>query len=139
MKAILLALLAFAPANADRLEETALRQQARCGEWHALALSVGWGRHHLARLDAVMWRESRCLPGAVNADDPHGGSIGLTQINRFWCLPNRYSPTGWLQSQGVLVACADLRDPATNLAAARAIHGYAEARHGDGWGPWIAP
>jgi hypothetical protein len=108
---------------------------AKCPEWHTVALDAGWPIHALDRLDLILWRESRCLPDAFNPDDPNGGSIGILQINKFWCKPSRYNPEGWLQAQGLLTTCADLYDPLTNLTAARAIFEYAEAR-GCGWGPW---
>jgi hypothetical protein len=108
---------------------------ALCPEWHETALEAGWGEDVLSRLDYIMWRESRCLPEAFNPTDPNGGSIGLTQINRFWCVPTRYNPDGWLQGQNLLSDCNDLYDPATNLTAALAIWEYAENR-GCGWSPW---
>jgi hypothetical protein len=108
---------------------------AKCGEWHTLALEAGWDIQHLDRLDLIIWRESRCLPDAHNADDPMGGSNGLMQINQFWCKPTRYNPSGWLQAQGLLATCDQLYDPATNLRAAWAIWQYAEA-NGCGWRPW---
>jgi hypothetical protein len=77
----------------------------KCGHWLGDALNVGWSRSHISKLDYVMWRESRCLPNAFNSKDPNGGSKGLMQINQFWCLPSRYFPSGWLQSQGVLRSC----------------------------------
>jgi hypothetical protein len=108
---------------------------ALCPEWHTTALEAGWDEDHLKRLDYVLWRESRCMPEAFNADDPHGGSRGIAQINQFWCKPNRYNPHGWLQAQGVLDQCVELHDPVVNLTAARAIYDYAEGR-GCGWSPW---
>jgi hypothetical protein len=137
MRAIFMILLMVSSSQvADRAEERAIRREAKCPEWHAEAMRAGWEPQHLIRLDAVIWRESRCQPTAFNPKDPNGGSAGLSQINYFWCLPNRYSPTGWLQSQGILTNCSELFDAATNLRAARAIHRYSEERNGTGWQPW---
>lgn len=108
---------------------------APCPEWHPTAIEAGWDTDHLERLGYIIWRESRCQPDAFNGDDPNGGSVGLVQINQYWCKQNRYNPDGWLQAQGVLGHCDDLHDPLTNLTAALAIYGYAEGR-GCGWSPW---
>jgi hypothetical protein len=60
----------------------------------------------------------------------------LFQINRFWCLPNRYSPQGWLQAQGILDECEDLYDPMVNVRAMKAIFDYSVEANGNGWQPW---
>lgn len=109
---------------------------AKCPEWHILALEAGWQIHDLDRLDFILWRESRCLTDAHNSYDPMSGSRGIAQINGFWCKPSRYNPSGWLQAQGLLQDCDDLYDPLTNLLAARAIWEYSLDRNGCGWLPW---
>jgi len=108
----------------------------KCGHWLDDALDVGWSRSHISKLDYVMWRESRCMPSVFNSTDPNGGSRGLLQINQFWCLPSRYFPSGWLQSQGILSSCAQLSNPVINLRAALAIFEYSEERNNNGWQPW---
>lgn len=110
----------------------------RCLEWHDIALEAGWRSDLLARLDTVMWRESRCLPHAWNTSDPASGSRGLIQVNGWWCRSNRYSPVpgGWLETQGVASSCEDLFDPLTNLRAGWAIFNYSLERNGCGWSPW---
>jgi hypothetical protein len=108
----------------------------KCGHWFGVALNVGWSRSDLRKLDYVMWRESRCLPSVFNSSDPNGGSGGLMQINQFWCLPSRYFPNGWLQSQGILKSCTQLSNPIINLRAALAIFEYSEERNNNGWQPW---
>jgi len=108
----------------------------KCGHWLDDALDVGWSRKELSKLDYVMWRESRCFPSVFNPNDPNGGSGGLLQINQFWCLPNRYNPSGWLQSQGILSSCKQLLIPDVNLRAGLAIFEYSEERNGNGWQPW---
>lgn len=108
----------------------------RCGHWLDDALHVGWSRSDLPKLDYVLWRESRCKSGVFNALDPNGGSRGLMQINQFWCLPNKYSPSGWLQFQGILNSCAELSNPVINLRAGLAIFKYSQKRNNNGWQPW---
>jgi hypothetical protein len=109
-----------------------------CQEWLPLAIQVGWpkDREVAEKLLSVMWRESRCQPGAINQKDPNGGSLGLLQINKFWCKPNQYTVHGYLQEAGVLSDCAELYDPAVNLTAAAAIYNYSVDRNGNGWHPW---
>lgn len=49
-----------------------------CGEWHDLALSLGWTEDDWSlMLSRVLFRESRCTPSAWN-----GADAGLTQINQ---------------------------------------------------------
>lgn len=102
-----------------------------CAGYLALATTLGWAAEHLPMLEVVMWRESRCQPHQLNALDPNGGSIGLTQVNRFWCLPSRYYPLGYLQTYGVLSTCEQLYEPAFNLVAALKIFDYS-----NGWAQW---
>ncbi len=106
-------------------------QHPECAEWLALAATLGWPASDYEMLERVMWKESRCDPTQFNPTDPNGGSIGLTQVNRFWCLPSRYYPHGYLQTVGTLTTCDELWNPAVNLAAALIIREYA-----DGWSPW---
>ncbi len=115
-----------APAPADAL----------CPGWWEQARRAGWAEEDLASLDLAMYKESRCDPSQLNASDPHGGSLGLLQINSFWCLPSRYSPGGWLQEQGILSACPELYEPEVALRAGLAIFRYAEERAPCGWSPW---
>jgi soluble lytic murein transglycosylase-like protein len=75
-----------------------------------------------------MWRESRCKPNVENPNDPHGGSIGLLQINRGWVR--------WLRELHVIDHSSDLYKPHHNLAAGRAIYEYACSRHGQCWIAW---
>jgi hypothetical protein len=103
----------------------------RCDEWVDTAVAVGWPEEQLPKLSYAVYRESRCDPDAHNTDDPTRiGSLGLIQINGFWCLPSQYWPDGWLQTHGILDDCDELFDPETNLLAALAIW------ENSGWGPW---
>ena len=107
-----------------------------CAEWYSTAIGAGWAVENWPRLSKIMFRESRCITDTFNATDPQGGSIGLLQINQFWCKPQRGAEQGWLQSQGVLSECEELKDPAVNLLAGWRIYSYAQSEHGDGWIPW---
>ena len=113
-----------------------VQKNALCPQWWDLAISVGWNKSELAKLDEIMWRESRCLPSAFNAGDPNGGSHGLMQINRFWCKKSRYSEFGFLQDAKTLNHCEDLHDPKTALASALAIFNYSTKHNNNGWSPW---
>lgn len=103
---------------------------SNCQDALDLARQIGWPEEELDTLGVVLLRESNCQPTAFNATDPMGGSYGLTQTNGYWCLPNIYWPTGWLQAQGIIDQCADLFIPENNLRAALAIW------KNSGWAPW---
>jgi hypothetical protein len=109
---------------------------AQCPMWWSLALSVGFTAEQMPTLDRIMYRESRCDPTQLNAADPNGGSISLTQINMFWCLPSRYYPSGYLQHVGVLNSCSDLYEPEINLRAALALVEYSESVGLSSWHQW---
>jgi hypothetical protein len=111
---------------------------AKCPEWHQVALDAGWGVEHLERLDYIIWRESRCNPAAHNKSDPMTGSRGGAQINGFWCLKNRYepNPAGYLGAKGIITSCEDLFDPLMNMQSAKAIFDYGVGRNQCPWGPW---
>lgn len=108
----------------------------KCGEWHDLAISVGWTEQQWAKLSYVIHRESRCNIKAFNKTDPNGGSRGLMQINGYWCRSNKYNPSGWLQAQGILNTCDDLYNPETNLRAGLAMWNYSQTVNKCGWRPW---
>lgn len=106
--------------------------EGQCAQWLDEALEVGWPESELETIDYLIWRESRCDPDAFNPDDPRGGSLGLMQINRHWCVPNPSYDImiGWLQELGVMGQCEDLYDPRVNLQSALLIwHDY-------GYEPW---
>ena len=90
----------------------------------------------ILQVDYIMWRESRCNPKNINREDPMGGSVGLFQINKFWCKPNQYTKQGFLQDAGVLEKCHELYNPVVSAKAFMAIYDYAYNRYGDGFGPW---
>jgi hypothetical protein len=101
-----------------------------CEQFSALAVNLGWPQNERTVLESVMFRESRCIPNAVNSKDPNGGSRGLMQINGFW--------TPWLTDAGIITDAENLLQADVNLRAALAIYNYGVERHGYGWGPWSA-
>ena len=101
-----------------------------CTQVATLALAEGLPPSELETALRVAVRESRCNSEAFNAQDPNGGSYSIYQINGYWCLPNTYWPTGWLQDKGIVTDCADLFDPVINTRAMVAI--WANS----GWSPW---
>jgi len=101
-----------------------------CEQFSALAVTLGWPADQRTVLESIMFRESRCIPNAVNSKDPNGGSRGLMQINGFW--------TPWLTDAGIITSAENLLQADVNLRAALAIYNYGVERHGYGWGPWSA-
>ena len=101
-----------------------------CTQVAALALAEGLPQDQLETALKVAVRESRCTSDAYNAYDTNGGSYSIYQINGYWCLPNTYWPTGWLQAKGILQTCDDLFDPTINTRAMVAIW------RNSGWLPW---
>jgi soluble lytic murein transglycosylase-like protein len=101
-----------------------------CEQFSALAVNLGWPADQRTVLESIMFRESRCIPNAVNSKDPNGGSRGLMQINGFW--------TPWLTDAGIINQVDDLLQAQTNMLAALAIYNYGVDKHGYGWGPWSA-
>ena len=130
MKLLMAIVLALTPTHSQ------VRYPQHCPEYASAVFRVGF-RNEMPTALRVMHRESRCIPTVMNPKDPNGGSIGLFQINMFWCKPSRYYAEGWLQSQGVLQNCSQLYNPVTNMVAAKAIYDYSvEHNKGNGWQPW---
>ena len=113
-------------------QSTIIKDGWECPEWMDVARSAGWPEAQLRKLSYVIYRESRCDPNAFNGADPIGGSLGLIQINRYWCTSNIYWPDGFLQvrDSGV-TTCDDLYDPYANLRS-----GYHIWVTEGGWSPW---
>jgi hypothetical protein len=102
---------------ADYIDEQRMLH-GRCGEWHDLALSVGWQESEWETLSKVMYRESRCTPDAFN-----GADAGLLQINKIH--------TSWLSDMG-WTHPEDMFDPTNNL-----LFGF-RLWETSGWRPWKA-
>jgi len=88
----------------------------KCGEWHDLAIKVGWHEEEWSFLREVIWRESRCQIDAWNGND-----AGLTQINQIH--------TKWLADMGWSHP-DDMFDPEKNLTFALRLW------ETSGWKPW---
>jgi hypothetical protein len=101
-----------------------------CTQVASLALAEGLPPSELETALKVAVRESRCTSDAFNPHDTNGGSYSIYQINGYWCRPNQYWPTGWLQAKGIVEKCSDLFDPTTNTRAMVAIW------RNSGWLPW---
>ena len=99
-----------------------------CAEWWPVADSIGWTPEQWETLSYIIWRESRCLPWVHNADDPNGGSYGLTQINGFWI--------DYLCEQWEICHPNELYDPTINLGSAWVIYTYSVEKNGCGYHPW---
>ena len=99
---------------------------SKCPQHYAAALRAGWKPGDWRKLDAIMWRESRCKPTAFNGSNrTRDTSYGVTQLNmrahRSWVGPM----VGWDFTR--------LYHVETNLRVARKLYERC------GWGPWTKP
>jgi hypothetical protein len=109
--------------NGETLTVDELRAKyGQCGEWHDLAIDVGWPEEQWKKLSYVIWKESRCTVDAWNGQD-----AGLTQINRIH--------TEWLASMG-LKHPDDMFNPRLNLEFAFKLWSSREEKGLCGWKPW---
>lgn len=97
----------------------------RCGEWHDLAMQVGWDESEWETLSTVLYTESRCQPDAWNGHD-----AGLTQINQIH--------REWLAELGYTHP-DDMFVPALNLWFAHRLYESREEIGKCGWKPWSEP
>ena len=95
-----------------------------CAQYVADAITAGWPADQAPMLAKVMFRESRCIPTAYNAQDTAGGSYGLMQINGQHKL--------WLMQLGYMNSLNDLFNPDINLRAALHLYGMV------GWSAWAS-
>jgi hypothetical protein len=91
------------------------------------------------RIDYIMWRESRCNTKAINEDDPYGGSLGLFQINQYWCKRSKSTGEGFLKVRDIVDKCTDLYNPKVQAEAFLEIYTYVDERWDNGWIPWGSP
>lgn len=106
----------------EQTVELARATWGQCGEWHDLALEVGWPASEWPRLGHVLYRESRCTPSAWNGHD-----AGLSQINQVH--------TDWANEMGMTFP-TDLFIPANNLYFAYRLWSAREEKGLCGWKPW---
>jgi len=93
-----------------------------CAEWAPLARQVGWADGDIPQLLRILWKESRCQPGAWN-----GADAGLTQINQIH--------SEWLAQLGLSHPDA-MFEPANNLWFALQLFEGREKAGKCGWKPW---
>lgn len=108
-------------------EETLTVEQLRekygkCGEWHDLAIDVGFTEEEWPNVSQIIWKESRCTTDAWNGHD-----AGLTQINQIH--------TEWLNQMGYSHP-EDMFDPRMNLEFAYKLYSSREEKGLCGWKPW---
>jgi hypothetical protein len=94
----------------------------KCGEFHDLALEVGWTESEWPKLSQVLWKESRCTVDAWNGHD-----AGLSQINQIH--------TAWLLELGYNHP-DDMFDARNNLWFAHKLWSSREEKGLCGWKPW---
>jgi hypothetical protein len=101
-------------------EATPIPEGLLCPEWYYPAAAVGWPDDEIARVDRIIWRESKCDPGATHVNGNGTIDRGLMQINDI--------NLGWLADAGI--SADDLLVGSQNLKAARLLF----VQHG--WSPW---
>ena len=94
----------------------------KCGEWHDLAIDVGFTEEEWPKVSQIIWKESRCTTDAWNGHD-----AGLTQINQIH--------TEWLNQMGYSHP-DDMFDPRKNLEFAYKLYSSREEEGKCGWQPW---
>ena len=136
MKKILILAIAISVLGFPSLVHAKKYPSIKCRNHYDIITMIATSKEMVYQVDYIMWRESRCITSVINRKDPNGGSLGLFQINKFWCKPNRYTKKGFLQDAGVLTKCKELYNPEVAAKAFMAIYDYAHNRYGDGFGPW---
>lgn len=96
-----------------------------CGEWHDLALEVGWHEEEWPTLSTVLFTESRCDPLAWNGHD--AGGTQINQIHKDWAAQMGFN---WPE---------DFFDPRVNLTFAYRLYSSREEKGLCGWKPWTEP
>lgn len=125
------AVTAFALLSLAQPADRAEAAEFKCQKWTTAALKVGFKKRDLAELDRIMYRESRCAPGARHYNKNRYGKTtstdkGLMQIND-------YSWVTYLRNLKIIKSSDDLLHPMTNLKAAKALYDYSADR---GYSPW---
>jgi hypothetical protein len=116
--------LSATPANATTF---------KCQRWMPMAMKVGFKKSDLKELDRIMYRESRCAPGAKHYNKRNGKvwstDMGLLQVNN-------YSWVTYLRGLKIIKSSDDLLHPETNLRAAKALYDYSVKRGYNRWHQW---
>ena len=95
-----------------------------CAQYVADAITAGWPADQAPTIARVMFRESRCIPTALNSQDSNNGSRGLMQINGVHQT--------WLIKEGYIKKLDDLYNPDVNIRAALHLWNMV------GWSAWSA-
>lgn len=117
--------LGATPARADAF---------KCHQWMPMAIKAGFKKSDLKELDRLMYRESRCAPGARHLNKNSAGLVtsidkGLMQINdRSWVT--------YLRNLKIIKTSDDLLHPGTNLKAAKALYDYSVDHGYSRWHQW---
>ena len=95
----------------------------QCGEWHDLAISVGWTESEWPTLSRIIYRESRCQHDACSRSTSglkcrDAGLVQCNQVHTKWL-----NELGWTFPDSMF-------DPETNLRFAKMLH------DSSGWSPW---
>ena len=109
-------------ASIQLVIEEARELHGKCGEWHDLAIEVGFTEEDWKTLSPIIYRESRCQPDAWNGHD-----AGLTQINQIH--------TKWINDMGMSHP-DDMFNPESNLYFAYRLYSGREDNGQCGWTPW---
>lgn len=109
---------------------TTANRPGRCDQWADVFIAAGWPADIVTQwATAVMWRETRCQPGAIS----RWGDYGLMQINRVVLADMRQRPWLWastIDTLGGIPSPGDLLDPSTNATVALGLYAIRGAR------PW---
>lgn len=114
--------LAFDPH--DYIDEQRMLH-GQCGEWHDMALEVGWHEEEWPTLSTVLYTESRCDPLAWNGHD--AGATQINKIHKAWAAEMGFN---WPD---------DFFDPRVNLTFAYRLYSSREEKGLCGWKPWTEP
>jgi len=130
----------FTLADLDKWVSDSRAKWGKCGEFHDLAMSVGWQEEHWSTLSTVLWTESRCrniIPvraGGLPSDAKwfNGHDWGPTQINK----PVHKEFVEQIFGEPFEVA---MSNPANNLRFAYILYSSREEQGKCGWKPWSEP
>jgi hypothetical protein len=78
--AVVAVVLAVTVAVLATCDQPASAATGPCGQWRSTAIAVGFTSSQWPTVARIMWRESRCRPGARN----RSGASGLMQIMPMW-------------------------------------------------------
>lgn len=97
-------------------------------------MRAGWTPADWPKVDYLLWRESRCVPGLISTT----GDYGLLQVNlRHLSTPGYAALCARTSATRVPICTADdLLRPRRGLRAARILSDVALSWFGNRWQPW---